>query len=524
MNVAFNSWIPVVTLSGERKLTNLVEVLTNGLQYVDLAVRPHERVSLMRLFLCVAHAALDGPRDNKEWKEVPKKLPRAAKKYLNEWKDSFELFHKKKPWLQVAAISKTRSGKEKESNLDDWTPVSKLNFSFATGNNSTLFDHGGLSDERKISPEDTLLSMIAYQCFSPGGLISQIYWNRKLSGKSSKDSPCVPASMVHALLRGKTVLDTIHLNLPTYTDVKVVYNKRAIGKPVWEKMPTSFSDLRAIENATSTYLGRLVPMTRVIQLHPSGARMLLGDGLVYPTFVDGFPPELTATVIVRKNKEKEERAVLSFRPSKALWRELPAIVVKRGADGLGGPLALRSLKEEKDCDLLVAALARDQATIVDTTESVFHIPSKLRSLQGTATYEGEVKTAEAVASRLGWAVERYRKTLDGGWEGRVKSAGVSKGELLSKLHSAATSHYWTTVEKNLSLLFAHVEALGTDTIDPTRTAWRKMLIAAGRESYELACGQETPRQMKAFAEGWQKLVQTEEYLNKILNPSKEKSS
>jgi len=103
MNIAFDPWIPVVTLSGKRKQASLCDVLTNGSEFADLAVRPHERVSLMRLFLCVAHAALKGPKDYKEWKEVPARLPGAAQKYLKEWKDSFELFHKKKPWLQVAA-------------------------------------------------------------------------------------------------------------------------------------------------------------------------------------------------------------------------------------------------------------------------------------------------------------------------------------------------------------------------------------------------------------------------------------
>ena len=61
--------------------------------------------------------------------------------------------------------------------------------------------------------------------------------------------------------------------------------------------------------------------------------MLLGTGLVYPTFTDGFPQEPTATVVVRQVAKKEERAVLSYRPSKALWRELGAIIVKRKAEG-----------------------------------------------------------------------------------------------------------------------------------------------------------------------------------------------
>ena len=61
MNVAFDPWIPVVTIAGERKLASLCSVLAEGEQFADLAVRPHERVSLMRLFLCVAHSALQGP-------------------------------------------------------------------------------------------------------------------------------------------------------------------------------------------------------------------------------------------------------------------------------------------------------------------------------------------------------------------------------------------------------------------------------------------------------------------------------
>lgn len=511
MNVAFDPWIPVVTVTGERKLASLCSVLTEGEKFADLAVRPHERVALMRLFLCVAHAALNGPKDYDEWREVSKLLPEAAYNYLTEWNDSFELFHKKKPWLQVAGLSRNSDGKCSETEAEDWTPVSKLNFSFATGNNSTLFDHGGMGDDRSISIGETILSMLTFQCFSPGGLISQVYWNGVHSGKSSKDGPCVPASMIHVFLRGKDLHCTIHLNLPTYEDViKFSYGERDLGKPVWEMLPTSMTDASRIENATTTYVGRLVPMTRLIRLHPTGVKMLLGDGLVYPPFTDGFPPEPTATVVIRKNGEKEERTLLSYRPAKAFWRELAAVVVKRSAEVAGGPLSLRAIQDGDECDLVVAALARNQATIVDTAESVFHIPSRFRSVEGIVTYEAEVKTAESTASRIGWAVEDYRKEIDGGWEGRLKGAGPSKGALKAKLHSIATTHYWTAVEKNLALLMTHIKSIGTDNAIPSREAWRNMLFKAACDAYRIACGQETPRQMRAFAKGWQKLTATKD--------------
>ena len=121
-------------------------------------------------------------------------------------------------------------------------------------------------------------------------------------------------------------------------------------------------------------------------------------------------------------------------------------------------------------------------------------------------YESEVKSAEEIASRLGWAVEGYRSATDGGWEGRLKGAGPSKGELKAKLHGIATTHYWTTVEKNLPLLMAHIEAIGSENSLPTRDAWRKMLFAAACDAYRTACGQETPRQIRAFAEGWRRLI------------------
>ena len=374
-----------------------------------------------------------------------------------------------------------------------------------------------MSQVRDTPLHEVVVSMIAFQCFSVGGLIGQVFWDgtrcgeladpKKANGPvKSSDGPCVPASMIHALVRGENLLESIHLNLPTYEETQISYGERDFGKPIWEMMPTSLSDSGRVENATTTYVGRLVPMTRIIRLHPSGKRMLLGDGLRYLPFTDGFPQEPTATVVIRQKGKKEVRALLSYRPAKALWRELAAVVVKRTSEGLGGPLSLRAIQDGEECDLIVAALARDKATIVDTIESVFHIPSRFRSSGGTATYEAEVKYAEAMASRLGWAVETYRGEIDHGWEGKLKSAGPAKGELKAKLHALATTHYWTTVEKNLSLLMNHIEAIGTDAAIPTREAWRKMLFKAAIEAYSIACGQETPRQMRAFAKGWQKLT------------------
>ena len=133
MNVAFDRWIPVVTTSGKPEKASLAEVFTQGDTFADLAVRPHERVALMRLFLCIAHAALDGPRNYPEWYDVPKQLAEKVYKYLTKWnrEETFELFHPNKPWLQVAALKGVEKG---NGNAGQTSPVALLDFELATGN------------------------------------------------------------------------------------------------------------------------------------------------------------------------------------------------------------------------------------------------------------------------------------------------------------------------------------------------------------------------------------------------------
>ena len=155
-------------------------------------------------------------------------------------------------------------------------------------------------------------------------------------------------------------------------------------------------------------------------------------------------------------------------------------------------------------DLWVGALLTNKATILDTVESVFHIPPNMRTDNGRAAYFGEVQWAEKIASKLGWAVETYRKESDGGWEGRLEmTKPQDRWKLKEKLRAAAAHHYWTAVEKNRPLLMAHVEAIGTtaEAVEQTRYAWRKAVQGAARQAYVLACGQETPRQIRAFALG-----------------------
>lgn len=500
MNLVTEPWIPVVKPDGKHQLVSLLDVYTKGHEFSDLAVRPHERIALIRFLICIAQAALDGPEDIQAWDEAPEKLPEKADRYLQIWCDSFELFHPTKPFLQVAWPKRANAS-------DKPSPVSKLDIPLAAGNNSTLFDHFGLlAEERHFPPARTALILLVFQNYAQGGGVSSSLWVEK--PKNYSDAPCKPSSMLHSFIRMKTLFESICANLLTKKDIRQHFNGNDYwGMPIWESFPSRFDDTRAKENATKTYLGRLVPLSRLIKLEPATGAIGVASGFEYPRYPD-FPAEASATIVV--TQDGDDRKLLGA-GAKAIWRELPALIVSRKIGDSGGALTLNNVAGDSAFDLWVGALLihpKKTAEVLDTIEGVFHIPANMRTDISRTSYDKEVHWAEAIARKLSWAVETYREQIDRGWEGRVKMAGPNKHQLREQLHATATRHYWTAVETLRPLLMAHIESIGTsaEAVTQTQKLWKKAVRKAAYESYRLACGQQTPRQIRAFALGWAKLV------------------
>jgi CRISPR system Cascade subunit CasA len=496
MNLTTEPWIPATDFEGQARPVSLREVFAEGDRLQDLAARPHERVALMRLLICVAQAALEGPAEDDELESRRNELPPAAARYFDEWHGCFDLFHPERPFLQFPGLSKPpKAGKksrkaaaaaEEADGGDEDTPASKLDFALATGNNTTLFDHGAASDALRVfEPGQLALMLVTFQCFSPGGRIGVARWRDSLTpgNGSSSHAPCAPSAMLHAFLRRATLLDTIHANLLSRWAVRKNY-RRDWGRPVWEQMPRSFSDSPAIANATTTYLGRLMPLARALLLRPDGKGLLLANGIDYPAPPE-FPAEPSASLV---RKRDQSGYVLLGADSKAIWRELPAIVVKRVADdGAGGPLALGALPGNAAFDLWVGAMVTDKASILDTVEGVYAIPGRMLSDVGRCAYEGEVKKSEWVAIRLSEACKDYRQHLE-----RMPQ-GYPEREL-------ARRRYWTAIEQRLPLLHAYLNA--PDASEEAKSAlarWRSALWSSAIGAFYGACPNDTPRQLRAHA-------------------------
>jgi CRISPR system Cascade subunit CasA len=501
MNLVSDKWISVVLASGESVRLSLLGFFSDLEKVQDLSLRPHERISLMRLFLCITHASLDGPKNRKEWKQCKEKISTAATKYLSNpsIQEAFELFGEGQRFLQVDDLLLASGDKVGQ-------PSSKLDFALSSGNNATLFDQAAGSD-RVFNDSTNALNLLTFQNFQTCGLVGVGLWGGsptlgwsnypKRGSGSSEHSPCIIGNMLHTFLRGKNLLETLHLNLVNKELVDEALGQDRWGKPVWEDPPQSPVDTSKIKNVIETYLGRLVPLSWAIRFTEDGASMLLANALDFPGYDKGYR-EATSSIVVKANSE--ERAPIRGSIEQAPWRQLHALTVKNFSFGnIGGPLALDNLDGDESFDIWTGALlASANAKIIDSLESVFNkVPSAMLNASGQKIYRGGVEFSREAAKRLGKAVYYYNKKI---WDDNDRADRSKHRQAQS---NKALLFFWTAGEQSLSLLFNIVQNPSELRVDAdySETSWGKAVNKIQRRAYESVCPRGTSRQLQAFAAG-----------------------
>ena len=477
MNLTHDPWLPVIGADGRKHLISLDSLFASAHEIRDLSMKPHEKIAVLRLLICITQAALDGPKDFDAWESCRAAIQPAAKCYLEKWQSSFELFGDALRFLQVPGL--------KAAKVDgEGIPATKLDLTLASGNNASLFDNSaGVS--RAVEPGRLALTLLAFQCFSPGGRIGVAKWNdADTPGKgSSNHAPCTPSSMLHTFLQGGALLETIHLNLLNKEEGSDL-GPKGWGRPVWELPVNAASDNDAIANARGSYLGRLVPLSRSIRLDAEGRQMILANGLDYPLAPIFREP---AATIVQRN---DETAVLGVTLGRSIWRQLSAITVKRRSnkDAICGPLALRNNDGSQNCTLWIGALATDKAKIEDVVESSYDVPAGMFRDAGRKLYEEGVALAALWQDSVSKSVKAYAGTM----------------KLEPAPYERARHFFWTAVEQHVHTLLKLTDK-PEDAGDLKVSEWGKRVKEAAQASFEFACPHQTPRQIQAFAIGLQQL-------------------
>lgn len=471
-NLISHPWIPVRWLDGHHSLTSLDELFRHAGEIADLDAAPHERISLLRLLVCITQAALGAPADFYGWPDFGADLEEKVPTYLArpDIHPHFNLFGDGPRFLQCKATPGDKS-----------YPIVQMSFTLAAGNSPTLLDHFG-EDPRDIDLASLARLLLCYQNFFVGGTMAK---KVKGNGPSLK--------MLHTFLVGKSLKHTLLANCLDAA------NASNFGKPYWELGTLDQIKGTDAKDVTESYLGRLVPLSCRLEVtgnDKDGLSIHIDNGLDYPS----YPPikEPSATIV----PFKDEFRLLRADTNRGIWRDLHCLAVLRGTQAQSAPLILQSHifeHEDGDVDLWVGELIKgEKATILDGIEDRFTVPHKLFTESGQRTYANGVKHADTQSTAIYFGVKAYCESL------KI----VAPPKRAPALVESAQRHFWNSLDLQRQLLLDLVKdpaALGDknfgEASDPWSLAVRKAVYAA----YDHACPRSTPRQIEAYALGLRRL-------------------
>lgn len=471
---------------GRAETMGLHDLFRRSAAIADLDVSAHERISLMRLLVCITQAALGAPDDSDEWEGWGGDLEEKSCAYLQQWMPHFELFGDGPRFLQA-----------KFHDPKDY-PTAQIVYQLSTGITPALLDHVG-DGPRDFQPGFLARAILVYQNHFVGG---------SLASKVKGNGPALKA--LHSFLIGRDLRQTLILNCVDLDTIRPLN----LGKPSWEG------------GKGNSFLGRLSPTPCKLWLVDEGRRILIDQGEMYPEFEESSIREPSTAVIIGRRSGNEAAVLLRASVGKGIWRDLHALTVI-SKDERKAPLSFLSHFAAKH-DPMVSlwcgewVKANDKANIIDAVESAFTLPWRLFEAPGRIRFQKGVAFAEWVERRVMAAVYAYGMRLF--TESRIKGEDSEEfAEMVTKRlrnpkrkktqTEKSIRHYWTTLDQKFPELLEMARLAGTPD-DPMGAAefgetpdrWTTIVRHAARAAYEAACPRSTPRQLQAYAAGLKQLA------------------
>lgn len=501
LNLCTDPWLPVQDLHGQLRLVSLIQLFEQAEELRDLVLQPQERIAIMRLLICITQRAIDGPADLEELEECRDRIVPAVIPYLRQWSHAFDLVGENGAFLQFADLEPCG-----EAELQD---LSKLNFSCAAGNNSTLFDNEGGVPRAYFLPQ-VAIDLLTFQNFAPGGTIGVLRWSGKQTAPKSPDSapggPCVAASAIHTLILADNLLDTVHLNL-------VPMNRSRIdaGVPVWEMMPRSADDAPAVRNATETLLGRLVPVSRSIRLviTPADSGCLLARGADYRTYnKEGNLEFYEPTCSIRLDKD-DKRKLLGAVFSRSLWRNLSALLLNNASQHIHNqPAALECECLPEHFSLWTGALVVGKAKVIGSMEEYYTELTRTHVQNAHIDAIANLLTlADKACNRLKQALKEYNNLAKEPSSRKSKPKGKNSDTKKPANNAKAEELYWgkmAAIKSELVRLASHWIHSG-DPIPHSDFLWFKQILSSARFAFQYLAPKATIRQLHAYTRASKKL-------------------
>jgi CRISPR system Cascade subunit CasA len=479
-NLIDEPWVPVAD-AGRVSLRQIFE----HPQYAGLGGNPVQKIALMKLLLAIAQAAAT-PADQQAWRELDTRaLAARCLAYLEQWHDRFYLFGDK-PFLQMPDIAKAK--------LRSYGAVLP---EIAAGNTTVLSQ---IQVERRLDDASKALLLVTLMAFALAGkqtdnsvVLTPGYrgkCNDKGNHSSGKPGSAVARmGLLHSFLAGRSLLETLHLNLLTQTQItESRLFPQGLGAPPWEQMPEG-EDCGVAQKLKQSLQGRLVPLGRFCLLTEEGLHY--SEGLAHGGYKDGW---VDPTVAVNYTG-KEPRALWTD-PEKRPWRELTSLLAFLEQQGTQGFQCLqlraglgRARDVAKDFAIWSGGLRVRDVTgeqkvsgSDDFVESQVWLHSDMLGQAWFAQLKEEMSSLDDVARSLYGRVAAYYK------EQKVDG---------SKVAGQSVHMFWQLCERDFQALADHC---GQDQQGvSTRAQLRRKFAAYAHQAYDRFCPRETARQLDHWA-------------------------
>jgi len=347
-NLIEADWIPCIDIEGRNVGHGIRDTLLKAGQLREICDdSPLVTVAVHRLLLAILYRAFEGPNSFVDWRSLYFSGAfdsRRLDKYLDKWKDGFDLFSDNKPFYQMARF-KTKKP----------ISVNRLATECASGNNPTLFDH--CSDDIVVewSPAQTARQLIACQSFALGFGRSGNATINGIDEELPYSTDAIALRGMNVWLQGKSLFETLMINLVPINDGSL---------PSWELAnPNEYRDrLQGKKRAVVTSFGvvdRLTWQSRLVRLISKASKI----SQMY--FTQGRSADKSAgdPMKVYRSSKEEGISVLSLSSSKAAWRDVHSILTIPRAGS----------KERRPECFNVVARARYEAAVDTSQQFVAHI-------------------------------------------------------------------------------------------------------------------------------------------------------
>ncbi len=478
INLCDYPWIPI---AGDQQRRSLFQLFSEP-SIRRLAGNAVDKIVVLRLLLCIVHAAIDIPDDDAWLALDNEKIASAARQYLTDHHDCFEMYGNQ-PFLQFPQLKELGGSED---------PFGGLVVNVAMGASKPVV--ASWSQSRELSQAERIVLLLRSACYACGG-------------KKYKPKLCLSQGVVknatgragtllgkkgylHSYLVGDTLLDTLHLNLLTQRDVEALNAfPKGMGRPFWENMPRGEQDATS-DNYRATYQGELFPIDKFLLFTEKG--VVKTDGIAYPSYEDGLvDPALTVFV------DGKGLNVLQARTDIRSWKDLPAILAflenekKQKWSSYFVSMGMRKLSESYASQATVWTGGMEVTSNSgeqylsgknDYVEAEFTMPLNFLDSNRFRRYKEMMLDVDDRAKRVCVCVSNYYKKLAQEGEGIAASA---KTAFLERMESRA--------QGIIDLAFSDCDE---EEIRKEKGKWFGLLC----QVFDEFCPHTTPRQMTAWVE------------------------